>query len=212
MFIQTFPSGPLSTNAYVVACAKTGEAAIIDPAPESSIEIQKYITHKQLKLKKILLTHSHWDHIADVSRFKEQFGAPVYVHSLGCTQSEAAGLRWHSLAGSIFPVQPDVLLEDGTEVKVGNLTFRVIHTPGHSCGSVCYYEPEQHVLFSGDTLFKGSIGNVSFPTSDSDSMWISLAKLAKLPHETRVYPGHGPSTTIAKESVWLSDAKKLFDN
>lgn len=94
-------------------------------------------------------------------------------------------------------------------IKVGQLNFQTIHTPGHSVGSICLYEPSQNVLFSGDTLFKGSIGNISFPTSRPDLMWSSLDKLAKLPASTIVYPGHGPTTTIANET-WLSDAQHYF--
>ena len=211
MFIQVFPSGPFSTNAYVVACAKTGEAAILDPAPDSSSEIQKYIALKKLKPKKILLTHSHWDHIADVSKLKELFGIPVYVHTLDAPNLLQPGADhlpcWIDIPG----VQPDVLLEEGMEVPIGELAFHVLHTPGHSPGSIGFYEPQQQVLFSGDTLFKGTMGNISFPTSQPSLMWTSLKKLAQLPPETRVFPGHGPETTIGIEAPWLTDAKKLFD-
>lgn len=211
MFIQAFPSGPFSTNAYVVASAETREAAILDPAPDSSLQIQTFLTDHQLKAQKILLTHSHWDHIADVKQLKEKYQIPVYIHPLDASNLQKPGTDglpcWIFISG----VQPDVLLEEGMQVSIGELNFQVLHTPGHSPGCVCFYEPQQHILFSGDTLFKGTIGNLSFPTSQPALMWPSLAKLAQLPPHTRVFPGHGPSTTIGAESSWLLDAKNLFD-
>ena len=176
MFIQAFPSGPFSTNAYVVACDKTRQAAIIDPAPDSFSQIQSSLTQRQLKAQKIFLTHSHWDHIADVYRLKERYHLPVAIHlldALNLQQPGADGLPcWINITG----VQPERYLEEGISVKVGELTFQVLHTPGHSPGSVCFFEPQQQVLFSGDTLFKGTIGNLSFPTSQPSLMEASLAK------------------------------------
>ena len=99
--------------------------------------------------------------------------------------------------------------QERDKISVGNLLFEVIHTPGHTPGGVCFYAQEQGILFSGDTLFKGSIGNLSFPTCNSKEMWKSLDKLAKLQPETKVYPGHGPYTTIKNES-WLPKAEQIF--
>lgn len=210
MFNQVFPSGPFSTNAYVVACANTREAAIIDPAPDSSPEIQAFVDENRLNVTKILLTHSHWDHIADVKQLKEIYQALVHIHPLDAPNLQKPGADglpcWLNIPG----VQPDILLEEGMRVPIGKLNFEVLHTPGHSAGCVCFYEPQQKVLFSGDTLFKGTIGNLSFPTSQPSLMWSSLAKLAQLPAGTQVFPGHGPETTIQAESSWLLDAKKLF--
>lgn len=211
MFIQVFPSGPFSTNAYVVACAQTRQAAILDPAPDSFSEIQTFLANQQLNAQKILLTHSHWDHIADVRQCKDHYHIPVYIHPLDAPNLEQPGADGLPCWLRIPTVQPDVLLEEGMEVPVGQLKLRVLHTPGHSPGSVCFYEPKEGILFSGDTLFQGTIGNLSFPTSQPDLMWPSLAKLAQLPPETRVFPGHGSATTLAAESSWLPYAKNLFD-
>lgn len=212
MFIEVFPSGPFATNAYVVACEKTREAAIIDPAPDSFGSIRNYLSQHQLIPKKILLTHSHWDHIADVKKLKDEYSIPVYVHSLDAPNLKEPGAdrlpTWLEIPG----VQPDGLLEEGMEVKVGELTFSVLHTPGHSPGCICLYEPVRNILFSGDTLFKRSMGNISFPTSQPALMWTSLERLSHLPPETKVFPGHGPETLIAEESSWLPNAKKLFDS
>lgn len=210
MFIQIFPSGPFSTNAYVVACEHTHEAAVIDPAPGSFSSIRTFLESQGLTCRKILLTHSHWDHIADVQRFKEQYDAPVYIHPLDAPNLQKPGADglpcWLNIPG----IEPDVRLEEGMQVLVGDLTFQVIHTPGHSPGGICFYEPQQHVLFSGDTLFKGTIGNLSFPNCQPDLMWPSLEKLSRLPLQTRIFPGHGPETNLAAESSWLPQARQLF--
>lgn len=211
MFIEAFPSGPFLTNAYVVACTNTREAAIIDPAPDSFQKIQTLVTNQQLKLTKILLTHSHWDHIADVQQFKKTYHVPVYVHPLDAPNLREPGADGLPCWVAIPAIQPEGLLEEGMQIAVGKLNFSILHTPGHSPGSICFYEPQQHILFSGDTLFQGTIGNLSFPTSVPDQMWPSLAKLAKLPPHTKVFPGHGPATTIEAEGSWLPHAKKLFD-
>lgn len=210
MFIQSFPCEPLLTNAYVVACAKTHEAAVIDPAPHSFAKIQNYLASYDLSLKKVLLTHSHWDHIGDVKQFQDNYGVPVYVHPFDAPNLEHPGVDQVPSLLEIPGVKPDVLIEEGDQIPVGELTFHVIHTPGHSAGCVCFYEPEQHVLLSGDTLFRGCIGKICFPTSLPGIMWSSLKKLEQLPPETRIFPGHGPSTTLQAESSWLHDAEKLF--
>ena len=209
MTIQRFPSGPFETNAYVVSCPITKKAAIIDPAPESFEAITAYLSQHQLTPDKILLTHSHWDHIADVAALKKHYSIPVFVHPEDAPNLEQPGSDglpyWIALEG----VKPDGFLMEQNQITIGDLTFNIIHTPGHTPGGICLYDKEQGILFSGDTLFRGSIGNLSFPTSKPDLMWGSLEKLAKLPPETIVYPGHGPSTTIAKES-WLPQAKQIF--
>jgi len=106
-------------------------------------------------------------------------------------------------------VEPEFDLQEGEIIEVGKLQLIVIASPGHTPGGVCFYLDKEKILFSGDTLFKGSIGNLSFPTADPQAMWHSLKKLEKLPSETVVYPGHGPSTTIGDED-WLPKAQELF--
>jgi hydroxyacylglutathione hydrolase len=203
MLIHVFPSGPFSTNTYLVAYAHTREAAVIDPAPDSFFEIQPFIVHHKLHLRKILLTHSHWDHIADVKKFKDEYAAPVYIHSFDVPNLKQPGSDGLPCWLEIPSVEPDMLLEEGMEVTVGELKLQVIHTPGHSPGSVCFYEPKEKILLSGDTVFKGTMGNLSFPTSQPSLMGRSLAKLARLPADTKVFPGHGPTTTIGEESSWM---------
>lgn len=204
MFIKTFPSGPLSTNAYLVACEETKQAAVIDPSQGSTAPILDILKENQFTCDKILLTHSHWDHIADVAELKRKTGAPVYVHALDAANLENPGADGLPLFIPIEGVIPDYDLNDGDSVKVGHLIFSVIHTPGHSPGCVCFYNEKNKILFSGDTLFKKSIGKVSFPTSRPDLIWTSIAKLIKLPSDIKVYSGHGDSTLIGDEVPWLS--------
>jgi len=209
MFIQTFPSGPFSTNAYIVGCEATRQAAIIDPAPGSTKAIISYLEHHQFTAQQILLTHSHWDHIGDVSELKQKLNLHVYIHPLDAPNLQEPGSDLLPCWISIPAVKPDFFLKEDEIISVGRLVFQVIYTPGHSPGGVCFYCAEQAVLFSGDTLFKGTIGNLSFPTCNADLMWTSLDKLAKLPAQTKVYPGHGPQTTIGAEH-WLPHARELF--
>jgi hydroxyacylglutathione hydrolase len=209
MLIHAVPAGPYATNAYVIACPTTREAAIIDPAPRSAARIATYLKEEKLVPKKILLTHSHWDHIADADELMQEFDIPLYVHRADAPNVRHPGNDGLPLAFPIIGVEPTGYLVDGEEIPLGHLMLRVIHTPGHSPGGVCLYEPKAGILLSGDTLFKGTIGNLSFPTCDAEAMWRSLDTLAKLPPKTRIYPGHGPTTTIGDES-WLPQARQRF--
>lgn len=209
MTIAVFPSGPFETNAYILHCPDTKIACIIDPAPDSLKALQNYIEVQGLKPEKLLLTHSHWDHIANAAPLIEIYGLKTYIHPLDAPNLEHPGSDglpcWISFKG----VKPDAFLNEGDTLEVGHIILKVIHTPGHTPGGVSFYAPNQNFLISGDTLFKGTIGNLSFPTAVPDLMWPSLKKLAKLPPETKVFPGHGPATSIANEG-WLEKAQELF--
>ncbi len=209
MIIEAIPSGPFATNAYVVGCPDTREAAIIDPAPESAEKIDRILEKLNLTPKKILLTHSHWDHIADTPAVKSRYNILIWVHEKDAPNLRKLGADGLPVFSSMPSIEPDNFFQEGDKIPVGNLRFKVIHTPGHTPGGVCFYEESEGVLFSGDTLFKGSIGNLSFPTSNPGDMWRSLDKLKDLPPETKVFPGHGDATTIKNES-WLPEAKRFF--
>lgn len=207
MTIKKIISGPLGNNTIIVHDDK--DAVVIDPSIDSFGLIDKYIAKHKLSVKAIFLTHSHFDHIADVAILKQTTKAKIYIHPEDADNLINPGVDKISC---MFPVKgsnPDVLIHDNQEIIIGNLKFIVIHTPGHSPGSVCYYLPNNNTLFAGDTLFKGSIGNISFPTSRPALMWRSLKKLAKLPKNTKVIPGHGEDTSVGKES-WLDRAEEFF--
>ena len=162
-----------------------------------------------LRIEKILLTHSHWDHFADAAFLKEKTQALLYVHPLDAENVEAPGSDGLPQFFPIRAVKVDRRLQEGEIIEVGPLKLEVIHTPGHSPGGVCFYLASEGILFAGDTLFRGSIGRLDLPTGDSDKMWPTLQKLAKLPPKTRVVPGHGPDTEIGKEA-WLPRAEEFF--
>ncbi len=205
MYLQKQSSGPFATNAYVIIHEK--QALIFDPAPESAEWILD--TVKDLHVQGIYLTHSHWDHIGDVALLKEKLNAPVYVHTLDSKNLEDPGSDGLPLMFPIQGAKADGFLTDRQRINFNGHVMEVIHTPGHTPGGVCFYIKEENILISGDTLFKGSIGNLSFPTADPDAMWQSLEKLAKLRPNTKVYPGHGPETTIGVED-WLTRAQEIF--
>jgi len=209
LVIKNFPAGPLETNAYVIWCDQTQKCAVVDPAPGSSKSIQEFITRFHLEPQMILLTHSHWDHTADVAALKKALHLPVYIHPLDQGNLIQPGSDGLPLFFSIEGVKPNHNLEDGQKIPLGQETIEVIHTPGHTPGGVCFYDPNSKILLTGDTLFKGSIGNLSFPTARPDLMWPALDRLAKLPPETVFYPGHGPKSTIGAET-WLPQAREFF--
>lgn len=209
MILNKFPFGPFETNAILVACEATKKAAVIDPSYGSTEAICRKCDDLGLTVEKILITHSHWDHIADVHALAQKTGAAVYVHPLDALNLEQPGQDGIPL---LFPIQgtkPDFLIGHGEQLMIGDILCQVIHSPGHSPGSVCYFAPDKKVLFTGDTLFEGSIGNLHLPTSQPEKMWESLQAILQLPQNTRIVPGHGPDTTLAQEN-WLSRAKEIF--
>ena len=210
MLIQAFCSGPLDTNAYIVACEKTKQCLLIDAPFESFKKITSFLEKNGLSLEVIYLTHSHLDHIADIATFLKGYpGCGLWVHQEDAQNVIDPGSDGIPLFFPIDPATPTGILEEGQAHKVGDLEFTIIHTPGHSPGSVCFHFLQEGVLFSGDTLFKRSIGTLSLPTSEPERMWPSLEKLGMLPSATQIYPGHGNSTTIAQEP-WIKNAQEIF--
>lgn len=209
MILEIFCSGPALTNCILIGCPKTREAAIVDAPFDSSDQLLDEIASLKLTVKMILLTHSHWDHIGEVKFLKKKLKVPVYIHEDDAENLKIPGTDGLPLFQEVKGVTPDHFLKDGEKISIGQLKAEVIHTPGHSPGGVCFYFPEEGVLIAGDTLFKGTIGNLSFPTSDPDKMWDSLERLSKLPKETRVISGHGEETQIGREK-WLSNAREYF--
>ena len=209
MLVDLYCSGPAFTNTLVIACEKTRQAAVIDAAAGSIEHVADVVKAQNLMPVMLLLTHSHWDHFADAAKIKARWNLPVYVHPADAPNLRKPGVDGFPLFIDIEPVEPDHDFQDGGVIELGELKIQVIHTPGHSPGGVSLYIPSEHLLISGDTLFKGSIGRLDFPHSEPDKMWASLERLATLPPETQVIPGHGETTTIGDES-WLKNAKQHF--
>ena len=192
MQISVLPLGPLGANCYVVADEAAKLCAVIDPGGEGE-QVATAIANLGLTVQAILLTHGHFDHVGGVQALRDATGAPVYMDkkdaSLPPQLSGDQPTDFHDLAVE----QPK---------PVGAITFEVLETPGHSEGSVCFLcreEGADDVLFTGDTLFQGSMGRTDFPGGSMGEMMESLKKLSDLPGDYRVYPGHGGETTLDQE-------------
>jgi hydroxyacylglutathione hydrolase len=191
MLIETFTVGMLSTNCYIGISKETKEAILIDPGLEFSGEanpIFNYIANGKLKVKFIVNTHGHDDHIKGNALFQQKLNVPICIHSLDAHFIESAETR-------MFPA--NVMLEECSLVKFGNETLKVMHTPGHTPGSICLVG--EKLVFTGDTLFAGGIGRTDFPGGSMSDMRLSLKKLVSLPDYLLVYPGHGETSMIREE-------------
>ena len=193
--------GPLNTNLYVLADASTREAIAIDTAAPCLEWIAEALDARGWTLRLIVSTHGHWDHMGDNAAVAEHTGAQIAVHPLD--RHRLVDPQPLYAPFPIVPCVPAVDLAEGGEVRFGEIRLRVLHTPGHTEGSVCLLSEEEGLLFSGDTLFPGGWGRVDFPGGSPVAMVDSIARLAGLDDALRVLPGHGASTTIGKERPWL---------
>lgn len=200
MKIEMMVLGDVRTNCYLLINEETKEALVVDPADRADVIVRKLID-EGLTLKAILLTHGHGDHILAVGDLKKQFGVKVYAAKAEeALLSDAAQNLSKALFGIVVTVKPDILLEDGQEFEAAGIRLRMLHTPGHTPGGCCYYQAEEKILFSGDTLFCGSIGRTDFPGGSLSELVRSVKeKLLVLPEDVKVYPGHEEITTIGHE-------------
>ena len=203
MIVASITTGPFETNAYLISCAKTKAACVIDPALYSHKKLLPLIKKGNLLLKAVYLTHSHIDHIADAYLYQEE-GIPIYVHPLDAENLENPGSDGLPNILGVRGVKYDGLLEEGQHLSLGDLSFQVLHTPGHSPGSLCFYFEKEKTLFTGDLLFRGAYGRTDFPTSSAQNLFRSLARIARLPEECSVLSGHGEKTTIGREKAWIT--------
>ncbi len=200
--------GPVGTNVYVLADSRTHEAIAIDTAIPSVAWLSGELVERGWRLKLIVSTHGHWDHVGDNAAVQ----AWTHEHQAG----EAAQIAVHPLDRGMllgpeplfapFPIPPSVPaveLAEGGRVRFGEIDFEVLHTPGHTPGSVCLLDSTNGLLLSGDTLFAGSWGRTDLPGGSDEAIAESLARLAGLEDGLRVLPGHGPATTIGRERPWL---------
>ena len=201
--IQNFVLGMVSTNCYLVINEETGQCVLIDAAVYSA-ETADQIRKEGLELRGILLTLGHFDHIMGIDGFLKKFpGIPVYAHREEKVLLTDASMNASAEFGRQYTYTGASYTEDGGILEIAGLKFHVIHTPGHTIGGCCYYLPEEKVLFSGDTLFRESIGRTDFPTGNSSQLMRSVReKLFTLPEDTVVYPGHMEATTIGDEQKY----------
>jgi glyoxylase-like metal-dependent hydrolase (beta-lactamase superfamily II) len=200
MILETFPVGPLQCNCTILGDEAAGEAIVIDPGDDIS-RIHQRLGDLGLKLKQILVTHGHIDHVGGALKLKRLTGAPILLNEndlpqLNLMDKQAA---WVGVpTPEVAP--PDENLTDGMTVGLASLPAQVIHTPGHTQGSVCLHFVPLNMLVAGDTLFARSIGRTDLPGGDGPQIIRSIeSRLLTLPDDTRVIPGHGPATTIGEE-------------
>ena len=188
-------------NAYCCFDPESREGVIIDPGHNCE-GIVSFLNAEHINVKAILLTHGHYDHILSVRRISNFTKAEVYAHRLEATLLADPSLNLSEyLNAERISLNPGKLLEEGDEVCFGNEIFRVIHTPGHTPGGICFYNKQEEAVFTGDTLFWESVGRADLPLGDGYALTRSIKnKLLTLPGETVVYPGHGRPTDIRREN------------
>ena len=200
MILETFPVGPLQCNCTLLGDEATREAIVIDPGDEIS-RIHNRLASLGLKLKQILITHAHIDHVGGALKLKRLTGAPILLNEndLSLLEMMNEQAAWIGVPTPEV-AQPDEGLADSQLVGLEKFPARVIQTPGHTLGSVCLHFAPLKMVIAGDTLFAGSIGRTDLPGGDSEQILDSIhTRLLNLPDETRVIPGHGPVTTVGSE-------------
>jgi len=199
VYVRTITVGAFQENSYLVVDEESGRAVIIDPGGEGQRLVGE-IERSKATLDAIWITHAHVDHVGAIASVKERWNVPVYLHPSDRRLFEAAG-RQAEVYGVPFeePPEPDQEFADGQRLSVGSVEMSVMHTPGHSPGHVVIHG--NGIALVGDCLFAGSIGRTDLPMSNPQQLADSLKKIAALPPETVVYPGHGPDTTIGEERI-----------
>lgn len=197
--LQKYTLGPVCTNCYFLKNKETGEMLIVDPGAEPDKVFAK-VSLMEGKPVGILLTHGHFDHIMAAQEIKTRYSTPIYA----CREEEEMlsdpEMNMTAYYGGGCSLSPDVSLRDLDVFEAAGFSIQMLHTPGHTKGSCCYYIKDESVLFSGDTLFYGSVGRTDFPGGSTAQIVRSLHKLVdNLPENTQVYPGHDASTTIGYE-------------
>ena len=203
MKIKKYVVGMIGTNCYLVINEETKETVMVDPGAYPA-KVKNAVKEQKLKLKAVLLTHAHFDHIMGLSDVMEEVKVPVYVEEADLpmmTDGESNLSSAYVRGGYRF--EEAVPVRDGQQLEIAGFQFRVIHTPGHTPGGCCYYAEKEGVLFSGDTLFHASVGRSDFPGGSASDLVRSVReKLLILPEETHVYPGHMDETTIGYEKLY----------
>ncbi len=191
--------GPLACNCYVVGDGETKEAIVIDPGGDAQ-ELAAALAEQSLRVTAIVATHAHFDHLIAAEHLRELTGAPFLLHD-----ADRPLLDWYQESGLLFlgielppPPEVDTPAVEGDRLRAGSVELQIVHTPGHSPGSISLFGDE--VMFSGDTLFAQGVGRVDLPGGDGRALVNAITeKIFTLPDETPVYPGHGPATTVARE-------------
>ncbi len=198
MIIKELVVGPLMANCFICGCSKTKEAVVIDPGGDANMILHS-LADSELKVKYIINTHGHFDHVSANGKMKDATGADILIHPLDAPMLEKLSSNAALFGVSVENSPPcDQTLEEGDTVSFGDITLKVVHTPGHTPGGISLYT--SGIVFVGDTLFAGSIGRTDFPGGDFDTLISSIkTKLFNMEDDVRVLSGHGPETSIGKE-------------
>jgi hydroxyacylglutathione hydrolase len=197
--IETAAFGPWQTNAYLVWDGRSADALVLDPGKGAAEPLIGRAGELGLRVHRIANSHGHIDHVFDNAALKRASGAPLAIHP-----HDRYRLSGENVYGfEVEAVAAEIDLVEGDELRIGDLRFTALHTPGHTEGSVCLYEEAGRLLLSGDVIFAGSWGRTDLPGGDAAQMVDSLRRLARLADDVRVLPGHGPETTIGRERGWL---------
>jgi len=199
MFIKSLAVGPLEANCFIIADEETKETMIIDPGDEPD-RIMEIIKENNLKIKYIVCTHAHFDHVGAVADIKDGTGAKIVIHKDELEIYDGAKDQAAFWGYELEPLpEPDMFVKEGDKIEVGHLSFEVFHSPGHSSGGLCLYG--ENVVFTGDTLFAGSVGRTDFYGGDINKLKKSFLRLMSLPPDTKIFCGHGSSSTIRHEKT-----------
>lgn len=200
--IDSYVVGPVQTNCYFAVNTETKELLVIDPG-DSPKRLAEKIEEGGYTPAAVLLTHGHFDHAGGAEELAQRFSVPIYAHEAEkeVLESEEKNASW--MLGAEKTFHADKFLKDEQEIKLAGFPIRVLYTPGHTIGGCCYYFPYEDAVFSGDTLFSGSVGRTDLPTGSMAQLIRSVReKLLPLPDRTAVYPGHGADTTIEAERMY----------
>lgn len=207
--IYSFPVGVLQVNCYVITDKSTGDIAVVDPG-DNSVGMKNLVEQHKDKIKYILLTHGHFDHIGYAKQLREETDAWIVIGKLEERFLSDSNLNLASsvMGVSITPFKPDITLIDSQVIKLGNTEIKYLSTPGHTVGSGCYVIGNS--IFTGDTLMKGSMGRTDFVTGSNKDMANSLNRLAHLRGDFTIYPGHGDMSTMSYERTNNPYVKSVF--
>jgi hydroxyacylglutathione hydrolase len=202
--IVTIVGGPIQTNAYLVADTETGDALVIDAPHETASQIVEEAARRGWTIGQIVITHTHWDHVADAKALKEATGVSLLAHPRARERLANPNVLGGQIPVEIPAVETDGTLDEGDTVTLGAHTFTVMHVPGHEPFHIALVDENQQYFLGGDVLFPGGHGTTEIPGADQADMNATMRRLvAELPESTIVLPGHGASTTIGAETPWI---------